>query len=256
MNTDHRIFEGRNIQAALDTASRNLGIPLSALRYEVVSYGSTGIFGIVGLKKARIRVIDTETEHAETALPPEACAETIVSPNAAQPLPQEGAPTSSFSAPDLPIDAWKTFLEQIASALAENPRVEITRTNGRMVFHIDAQSCEHLIGKKGQTLNAILHVLRKYVQKSDPSLRIFIDVNHYEKRRTDQLKQLTQKIIQKVVLHGRPITIGALSSQEREIVFNLIQQEPQISAQTIGNGTIRKVIISRIDDESGNIGAS
>jgi predicted RNA-binding protein Jag len=67
---------------------------------------------------------------------------------------------------------------------------------------------------------------------------------------------LTQKIIQKVVLHGRPITIGALSSQEREIVFNLIQQEPQISAQTIGNGTIRKVIISRIDDESGNIGAS
>ncbi|WP_028324106.1 protein jag [Desulfatirhabdium butyrativorans] len=256
MNTDNRVFEGRNIQAALDSASRNLGIPLSALRYEVISYGSTGIFGIVGLKKARIRVIDPESEHAETALPKEVCTETMDAHEVVQLFPQEEAPTSPNSTPDLPINEWKAFLEQIASALVENPRVEIARTDKRLVFHIDAQGCEHLIGKKGQTLNAILHVLRKYVQKSDPSLRIFIDVNHYEKRKTDQLTQLTQKIIQKVVNHGRPITIGALSSQERDIVFNLIQQEPQITAQTIGNGSIRKVVISRIDGESSKIGTS
>lgn len=251
MNKDHRVFEGRNIQAALDAASRNLGIPLSALHYEVVSYGSTGIFGIVGLKKARIRVIDPET-----ALPAEVRTETMDAPIVEQPFPQQEAPASSNSPPDLPIAAWKAFLEQIASALVENPQIEITRTENRLVFHIVAQGCEHLIGKKGQTLNAILHVLRKYVQKSDPSLRIFIDVNRYEKRKTEQLTQLTQKIIRKVVDHGRPITIGALSSQERDIVFNLIRQEPKITAQTIGNGTIRKVIISRIDSESSSIGKS
>ncbi|MDL2274976.1 Jag N-terminal domain-containing protein [Desulfosarcina sp. OttesenSCG-928-G10] len=49
-------FEGKNIDQALAEAKRELNIPPDQIQYEVLTYGSTGIFGLVGVKKARIRV--------------------------------------------------------------------------------------------------------------------------------------------------------------------------------------------------------
>jgi spoIIIJ-associated protein len=49
-------FEGKNIDQALARASDELGTPVERLEYDVVSYGSSGIFGLVGAKKAKIRV--------------------------------------------------------------------------------------------------------------------------------------------------------------------------------------------------------
>ena len=49
-------FEGKNIDQALARASDKLNTPVERLQYDVVSYGSSGIFGLVGAKKAKIRV--------------------------------------------------------------------------------------------------------------------------------------------------------------------------------------------------------
>ena len=50
-------FEGSNVEKAAIAASEALNIPREKLQYQVISYGSTGIFGLVGTKKAKIRVI-------------------------------------------------------------------------------------------------------------------------------------------------------------------------------------------------------
>ncbi len=52
--------EGKNIEKAVDKACAKLNISREALKYEVISYGSSGIFGLAGIKKARIRVALTE----------------------------------------------------------------------------------------------------------------------------------------------------------------------------------------------------
>ena len=49
-------FEGKNVEMAIKEACDKLNIPKEKLKYDVVSYGSTGIFGLVGTKKARIKV--------------------------------------------------------------------------------------------------------------------------------------------------------------------------------------------------------
>lgn len=49
-------FEGKNIEAALEKASSALNLPIEKIRYDVVSAGSSGIFGLVGVKNARIRI--------------------------------------------------------------------------------------------------------------------------------------------------------------------------------------------------------
>ena len=53
-------FESKNVEQALQKASEELNIPADKLEHDVISYGSTGIFGLVGMKKAKIRVVVPE----------------------------------------------------------------------------------------------------------------------------------------------------------------------------------------------------
>ncbi|MDI6796828.1 MAG: RNA-binding cell elongation regulator Jag/EloR [Desulfatibacillaceae bacterium] len=75
--TRYKEFEASTEAEALETASREFGVPATKLSYSVLSYGSSGIFGLVGVKKARIRVgvpqkaaqAQTEKPQAEEAAP-------------------------------------------------------------------------------------------------------------------------------------------------------------------------------------------
>ena len=58
-------YEGRNLKKAIQNAAQTLNIDADKLKYEVISYGSSGIFGLVGTKKARIRVIIESPEDTE-----------------------------------------------------------------------------------------------------------------------------------------------------------------------------------------------
>ncbi len=270
---NERIFEGRNIQAAVENACKTLGVTEDKLSYDVISYGSSGIFGIVGIKKARIRVrlpaSDSEGMQQKNGIAavassvnqrmddaPEPCAPALdakpIMDDTLEQAEVQGQPVDTLQMEempetgprDLPIEEWRRFLSAVVSRLADSPVVDVSRNDGRVVFSIESPGCEHLIGKKGQTLNAVLHVLRKYVHKTDPSLKVFIDVNRFRERKTEQLTHLTNKVIQKVVQRGRPITISSLSPKERDIVQQLIELDERVCAKTIGNGPSRKMIVS------------
>ena len=272
---NERIFEGRNIRAAVENACKCLRVPAEKLSYDVISYGSSGIFGIVGIKKARIRVQlpasgreeAQQLQNTESAPVPQVqqpmddapqpfvaplevkqvVAETVTQQTEVHEQPIDGMKPAAMSEAgprELPIEEWRQFLSAVVCRLADSPVVDVSRNDGRVVFSVESPGCEHLIGKKGQTLNAVLHVLRKYVQKTDPSLKVFIDVNRFRERKAEQLTRLTNKVIQKVVQRGRPITIGSLSLKERDIVQQLIEQDERVCAKTIGNGPSWKMIVS------------
>ena len=52
-------FEGKSVEKAVQKACEELDIPKEKLKHDVISYGSSGIFGLVGTKKARIRVMNS-----------------------------------------------------------------------------------------------------------------------------------------------------------------------------------------------------
>jgi spoIIIJ-associated protein len=59
-------FDGKNVEIAIKKACDKLKIKEEKLKYDVISYGSTGIFGLVGTKKAKIRV--TSPKHLKTLI--------------------------------------------------------------------------------------------------------------------------------------------------------------------------------------------
>ena len=74
-------FEGKTVENAVKEASEKLNIPARKLKHDVISHGSTGIFGLVGTKRAKIRVSVPETERP--AVPDESTATPSPEPNEA-----------------------------------------------------------------------------------------------------------------------------------------------------------------------------
>ena len=62
-------FEGKSVEKAVQEASQKLNIPAAKLKHDVISYGSSGIFGLVGTKKAKIRVIVPESAPVKSEAP-------------------------------------------------------------------------------------------------------------------------------------------------------------------------------------------
>ncbi|MCB9481912.1 MAG: Jag N-terminal domain-containing protein [Desulfobacteraceae bacterium] len=61
----HKEYEGKNVELAIEAASNSLGIPADKLDYEVIEYGNSGLFGFIGVKKAKIRVMLSSEESSD-----------------------------------------------------------------------------------------------------------------------------------------------------------------------------------------------
>jgi len=61
----HKEYEGKNVELAIEAASSSLDIPAEKLDYEVIEYGNSGLFGFIGVKKAKIRVKISSEENSE-----------------------------------------------------------------------------------------------------------------------------------------------------------------------------------------------
>ncbi|MDY0360303.1 MAG: RNA-binding cell elongation regulator Jag/EloR [Desulforegulaceae bacterium] len=61
----HKEYEGKNVESAIEAASRSLGVSADKLNYEVIEYGNSGLFGFIGVKKAKIKVKVSSGDRSE-----------------------------------------------------------------------------------------------------------------------------------------------------------------------------------------------
>ena len=146
-------FEGRTTEEAIETACRKLHISKDQMTIEILEPGSAGIFGLVGGRKAKIRVIPPEEEISEEAF-----------------LEDESAPLESerpyeSNKPDEPDEAdllvAKESLEKILSLIPINTTVRAEKNNERIALSIEGDSSGLLIGRRGRTLDALQYIVNK-----------------------------------------------------------------------------------------------
>ncbi|MDZ7698971.1 MAG: Jag N-terminal domain-containing protein [Deltaproteobacteria bacterium] len=143
-------FEGKTDEEAIEAACRQLNASRDDLDIEIIEPGSTGIFGLVGGKKAKIRV-------------------TIQSPEAPQtPEPENGEG----------VRVAKEALENILALIPmEGTTVTAHRTDGTINLKIDGDKSGLLIGRKGRTLDALQFIVNKIVNKSlEKRARVLVDL--------------------------------------------------------------------------------
>lgn len=204
---DFMEFEGKSTEEAIENACAHFQVPPEQLEIEIVSVGSSGLFGLGG-RKAKIRAILRE----EAPLPL---------------LPQA-----------------QEILEQLLEKMDEPGKVAGRQEEDRIILNIETADAGLLIGKQGQTLEAMQYLLTKILaKKSRRKVRITIDVESYRARHNDALVQLALKNGDKVKRSGKPVTLNPMNPHDRRIVHLTLQTDKELKTLSRGEGLYKKVII-------------
>lgn len=238
-------FEDKSVEKAVQKASDELNIPKEKLKHDVISYGSTGIFGLVGTKKARIRVTVPESKRQvqHTDQHKEPLPEQKIQKAAVQQTPV-AVEIEEPAVSDDPKTVGRESLQRILDFITTDATISIEERPDRVLFNVNGGNSAVLIGRRGQTLEAIQYLVEKIVNKRrGKRIRIQVDVEGYVKNRKANLQKLAGRLAEKVRRTGKPATIGQMNAHDRRIVHIALREDNAVRTQSLGDGHIRKLVI-------------
>ena len=251
-------FKAKNLDKAVERASAELKLPKEDLKYEVLSHGSSGIFGLSGTKRAKIRVQLPEDTLAaeENAMPAEDKirhpAEFGPSQDSAEMYPgkddanlkenQNGQELYSF--PDDPAEMGRLVLQRIVDTITADAKISVEKDSDRLFFNVNGGNAGILIGKRGQTLDAIQAIVNKVVNKHNQSrIRVLVDIEGYLETRKINLEKMALRLAEKSKRIGKPMTLGPTNAYDRRIVHLALQDFSAILTRSRGEGPLKKLVI-------------
>ncbi len=201
-------FEEKSVEDAIDLACQQLKLPRDKLEIEIISKGSSGIFGIVGARKAKIRVT--------TKVPPIG----------------------------LTADRAKEVLEEILKHIDLPLVVECEAREGYLYLNIISNGSGLLIGKRGKTLNALQFLVSKIVSRqAAENVSVIIDTENYRSKRELSLSELARQLSDKVKKSHRSLTTGPMSAQDRRVIHLALKEDHEVRTKSKGEGNLRRVVI-------------
>lgn len=252
-------FKGKNVEKALEKASAKLKIPKNQLKYDILSYGSSGIFGLAGSKKARIRVnVVNEAKTVESDPATLTNDRTEIEPTVAEnvqetpaddagiTLDDESGPPESNHLQQDPLEIGRSVLHRIVDAITSDAHITVQNESDRIQYNVAGGNPAILIGKRGQTLEAIQSLVEKVVNKhriDDNRIRVQVDVEGYLETRKENLEQLAHRLAEKAERIRKPISMGQMSAHDRRIVHLALKDNPNINTRSRGDGHLRKLVI-------------
>jgi spoIIIJ-associated protein len=140
----------------------------------------------------------------------------------------------------------RQVLEDLLNRMKLDYRINnVEWDEGRVRINITGKDMGLLIGRKGETLNAVQFVLGLIVNRNrEEKVRVVLDVEDYRKKREESLEALALRLSDRVKKTTKSVVMRPMSSQERRIVHTALQGDPQISTYSTGDEPNRKVVIS------------
>ncbi len=247
------VFEAKTVEKAVKMASDELSISSDKLKYDIISYGSSGIFGWMGLKKARIQVVSATKPFSRNRKSgavgegnldsanlkrPKAHAKTLVDETFGESAAED--PPISEAA----VEVGLTLLRKIVASISDQAAVTVTISRHQAFYHVAGEGASVLIGKGGQTLEAIQYIVEKAVNKHDQKrVRVQIDIEGYLKNRESRLNRMAARLAEKVERTGKPVTAGHMNAHDRRIVHLALKDNRKVRTQSVGEGLFRKLVI-------------
>ena len=103
----------------------------------------------------------------------------------------------------------------------------------------------NLIGRRGETLDALQYLTRLFVNKADNNnKRVSLNVGDYRKRREETLRGLAKRQANRVIKYGRSSSLEPMNPYERRIIHTAIQEIEGVTSHSVGEGDRRRVVIT------------
>jgi spoIIIJ-associated protein len=211
---------GKTVQEAVDQALSDWSVKIERIEYEVLEQPSKGILGF-GSKPAKVKVVLLAVE---------------------------------------PLEAAKEFLQSVFDVLKIEPIIEIAniteidkdnnaekvKNKESALINLKGSSLGMLIGKHGQTLDALQYLTNIIANKeaANKRVKIVLDVENYRKRREETLMRLASRLADKVKHRREKVVLEPMNPQERKVIHMALQSDTRIMTYSEGDEPFRRVVIA------------
>ena len=141
--------------------------------------------------------------------------------------------------------APETILKEILNRMGIDAEIEARFVDGSIHLDISTDSPALLIGKHGQTLDAIERLLNCIVNKASlAQRRVFVDIEGYRERREERLIEMARQMAEQVKYRNREVVLAPMSARDRRIIHVALKEDDVVSTYSQGDGDMRRVVIT------------
>lgn len=202
---DYQEFTGKTVDDAITEALIALETTSDKIEYEVIEEGGGGLFGMFS-KEAKIKARKKASDE----------------------------------------DLLKAFLTGLLEKMEieAEPVIEIDEEGKNIYVNIDGEDTKDLIGKRGQTLDAVQYLASIVANKGkEDYYRVKLDTKNYRERRQKTLENLARNVASKVKKTRRKVVLEPMNPYERRIIHSYLQNDRFIETKSQGEEPNRKVVV-------------
>ena len=205
--------EGKTIEEAIQEGLRKLGCRRDEIEIKILNEGSTGLFGLMGNKPAVVQL------------------------------------TTKGDITPVDFDLAQKKVKEILSELLKKMGISFTQINtalmtGRILVEIMSDESGLIIGRNGQTLDAIELVVNLMLSKDkNTRTKVSVDADKFHLKHEEHLQKLSREAAQQVKKTGTPYKFEPMSSKERRIIHEYLKADQEVETYSEGEGILRKLYI-------------
>ena len=216
------VMTAPTVDEAIELGLKELDADRDEAEVEILSRGKTGFLGI-GSEAARVRVIRISVGRDDAGVPTTAEGDTTAA----------GVATAAVG----------RILEAAGVNVTRTLRAANDPESGGPIIDLAGEDSGLLIGRRGQTLQALQFLVNLIVRKQFEGVRVVLDVENYRQRRELQLREMATTIAKRVAETNRSITLEPMPPADRRIIHTSLTDHPSVSTESTGEGEGRKVTI-------------
>lgn len=258
---------GKTIDLAIQAGLEQLQLDRDSVSVEVLAQPRSGFFGI-GASPAKVsltyEVPDPVPEKKPEPQKPQPKVEAPAKPKPAkaEPKPAKAEPKAETKAepkakPEskpapVPAEAGtleakiETFMQGLLQHMGSDAVPSATKVSeDTYAVELVGNSLGMLIGRRGETLDAIQHITNYAVNHGqNKRVRINVDAENYRKKREESLVRLAEKVAGKVVKTRRNITLEPMNAYERHVIHAALQDYPDVTTYSTGTEPGRRIVVA------------
>lgn len=265
--------QAKNVEEAIASGLLHLGVSISDVTIDILEEGSKGLFGLFGSKLAKVRLTlkDDMDDLMASVAPSQAkkkapvSAPAPVKKPAAPPVPpkavrapvekkvetaplKEKAPLTEAAQADAATDAGRAqqFLQTLTKLMDVTVSVHVTNdAEGNVLVNLEGDSLGVLIGRRGETLDALQYLTSLCVNKGKEGYtRVTLDTENYRAKREEALTRLANRMASRAVKTGRRVSLEPMNPYERRIIHSALQGNNHVDTHSEGEEPNRHLVIT------------
>ena len=268
---------GKTYDEALTKALLELGTTSERLEVSVLEQGSAGLLGFIGSKPWKLRAVlkiepigqesQTDEPASEEVIPvaesgaeaPEEVREVeemvvtveeetaVTAPEAPKENKKVGSETGITAALEAGKSSGTAFLRELFATLKLEAEIESDSRAAEkaLFFRVRGENLGALIGKRGQTLDALQYLLGHIVNRQqDAFLRVKLDIGSYREKQENKLRGFARNAARRVKQSGKSLALDPMTPNERRIIHAALQRDRYVTTHSEGEGEKRHVVIT------------